>query len=144
LTGVFHTGENPVADILLPGTLTEGSLWVMVVDNTGKVFHVLPNINQTEHDIANIGVVENGVRRVRVLWSIDEFAADQKRLAMQVTKGDYGKSEIVAILTRGPLFDIRRPRDESVASVAEALEEAVNSGQTQVIGMASRILDARP
>jgi hypothetical protein len=45
LTGVFRTGENPVADILLPETLTEGSLWVMVVDNTWKVFHVLPNIN---------------------------------------------------------------------------------------------------
>jgi hypothetical protein len=95
------------------------------------------------HDIASIGVVENGVRRVRVLWSIEEFLADKTRLAMQVTDGDYGKSEIVAILTRGPLFDIRRPRDESVASVAEALDEAVRSGQTVVVGMASRILDAR-
>ena len=38
LTGVFRTGDNPVVDVLLPGTITQGSLWVMVVDNTGKVF----------------------------------------------------------------------------------------------------------
>lgn len=143
LTGVFRTGDNPVVDVLLPATLDQGSLWVMVVDNTGKVFHVLPNINHTEHDIAKLGVVENGVRRVRVLWSIDEFLQDQSRLAMQVTDGDYGKSEIVAFLSREPLFDMRRPRDESVRSVSEALGEAVRSGETQLIGMASRVLEAR-
>ena len=129
--------------LLARAILIMGSLWVMVVDNTGKVFHVLPNINRTEHDIAKLGVVENGVRRVRVLWSIDEFLEDQSRLAMQVTDGDYGKSEVIAILSREPLFDMRRPRDESVQSVAEALAEVIRSGQTEVIGMASRILDAR-
>jgi serine/threonine protein kinase len=143
LTGVFRTGDNPVVDVLLPGTLDQGSLWVMVVDNTGKVFHVLPNINHTSHEISGLGVVENGVRRVRILWSIDEFLQDQSRLAMQVTDGDYGKSEVIAILSRQPLFDMRRPRDESVRSVAEALGEAVQSGEIEVIGMASRILDAR-
>ncbi|UYV37334.1 serine/threonine-protein kinase [Rhodobacteraceae bacterium D3-12] len=144
LTGVFRTGENPVVDILLPGNLNQGSLWVLVVDNTGKVFHVLPNINRTQHAVEGLGVLENGVRRVRVLWSLDEFLADQKRLAMQVTDSDYGKSEVIAILSREPLFDMRRPRDESVRSVAEALGAAVKSGETEIIGMASRILDARP
>ena len=144
LTGIFHTGNNPVADVLLPGSLNEGSLWVMVVDNTGKVFHVLPNINQEEHAVAAIGAVENGVRRVRVLWSIGEFLEDQKRLAMRVTETDHGKSEIVAILSRQPLFDLRRPRDESVTSVAEALDEAISSGEIEILGMASRIVDARP
>ncbi len=143
LTGVFQTGDNPVVDVLLPETLDQGSLWVMVVDNTGKVFHVLPNINHTEHDIVRLGVVENGVRRVRVLWSIDEFLQDQTRLAMQVTDGDYGKSEVIAILSHKPLFDMRRPRDESVRSVAEALSEAVKLDETVLIGMASRILEAR-
>lgn len=144
LTGVFQTGENPVADVLLPGGLSEGSLWVMVVDNTGKVFHILPNIKHPEHSITALGTVENGVRRVRVLWSIAEMVEDRSRLAMQVTDTDYGKSEIVAILSRKPLFDMRRPRDESVRSVSEALAKAVQSGEAQIIGVASRILEARP
>ena len=77
------------------------------------------------------------------MWSIDEFLSDQSRLAMQVTDGDYGKSEVIAILSREPLFDMRRPRDESVRSVAEALDQAVRAGDVEIIGMASRILDAR-
>ena len=144
LTGVFRTGENPVADVLIPAGIADGSLWVMVVDNTGKVFHILPNINRTDHDIASLGTVEDGLRRIRTLWSRDQLPEDPNRLAMEVTEGDYGKSEVVAILSRGPLFDMRRPRDESVQSVAKALAEAVADGRTEILGMASRIIDARP
>ncbi|MFD1343708.1 serine/threonine-protein kinase [Litorisediminicola beolgyonensis] len=144
LTGVFNTGDNPVVDIQMPATLSGASLWVMIVDNTGKVFHVLPNINQTEHMVDNLGTVENGVRRVRVLWSLDDLKEDPKRLAVQVTEGDYGKSEVIAILSKTPLFDLRRPRDESVSSVAEALEQTLPGREDQIIGVASRIIDARP
>ncbi|MCU9840066.1 serine/threonine-protein kinase [Ruegeria sp. WL0004] len=142
LSGVFRTGENPVVDVRIPAS-TEGSLWVMVVDNTGKVFHVLPNISQTEHDLNGLGVINNGLRDIRVLWSIPEFQEDNSRLAMQVTEGDYGKSEIIAILSRTPLFDMRRPRDESVLSVSEALAEALQGRETDIIGFASRIIEAR-
>ena len=120
------------------------SLWVMVVDNTGKVFHVLPNINRTEHLVDDLGEVQDGLRRIRVLWSLDEFGADPKRLAMQVTEGDYGKSEVIAILSKEPLFDMRRPRDESVSSLAEALADTLQGREDQIIGVASRIIDARP
>lgn len=142
LSGVFHTGENPVVDIRIPAS-TEGSLWVMVVDNTGKVFHVLPNISRTEHDLSRLGTINNGLRDIRVLWSIPEFQQDNSRLAMQVTEGDYGKSEVIAILSRTPLFDMRRPRDESVSSVSEALAEALQGRETDIIGFASRIIEAR-
>jgi len=91
-----------------------------------------------------LGVVENGIRRIRVLWPISSLAEDPARLAVQVTEGDYGKSEVVAILSREPLFDIRRPRDESVASVAEALAETLEGREGVVLGIASRIIDARP
>ncbi len=144
LAGVFTTNENPVVDIRVPATITEGSLWVLVVDNTGKVFHILPNVNDTAHNIADLGVVENGIRRIRVLYSIDEFRADTTRIAMRVTQGNYGKSEIIAILTRSDLFDLRRPRDESVTSVAEALGEAFAVRSDELIGMAARVIDARP
>lgn len=144
LTGVFRTDENPVVDIQLPADITGASLWVMVVDNTGKVFHILPNINRTDHLIDDLGNVQNGLRRIRVLWSLDEFSADPKRLAMQVTDGDYGKSEVIAILSRAPLFDMRRPRDESVTSLAEALAMTLQGREDQIIGVAARIIDARP
>ena len=55
LTGVFRTGDNPVVDIQFPASVTGASLWVMVVDNTGKVFHVLPNINQTDVLVDDLG-----------------------------------------------------------------------------------------
>ena len=74
----------------------------------------------------------------------DEFGADPKRLAMQVTEGDYGKSEVIAILSKEPLFDMRRPRDESVSSLAEALADTLQGREDQIIGVASRIIDARP
>jgi len=144
LTGVFTTGENPVVDIQMPATLTGASLWVMVVDNTGKVFHVLPNINSTAHMIDDLGVIENGLRRVRILWPIAALAEDPTRLAIQVTEDDYGKSEVIAILSRTPLFDMRRPRDESVSSVAGALVETLKGREDEILGIASRIIDARP
>ncbi|MHC9236915.1 serine/threonine-protein kinase [Pseudooceanicola sp. 502str34] len=144
LTGVYRTGENPVAEIQLPADMTGASLWVMVVDTTGKVFHILPNINAPETAVDQLGIVEDGIRRIRVLWPISALAEDPTRLAMQVTDGDYGASEIVAIVSREPLFDLRRPRDESVASVAEALTETLDGRADVVIGIASRIIDARP
>lgn len=144
LNGVFHRGENPVVDILFPATVAGASLWVMVVDNTGKVFHVLPNINQPQSVVDDLGDVDSGVRRVRVLWSLDQLQEDPKRLAMRVTDGNFGKSEIIAILSATPLFDLRRPRDESVGSVAEALAETLAARDDQIISVASRIIDARP
>ena len=63
---------------------------------------------------------------------------------MQVLDSDFGKSEIIAFLTLGDLFDTRRPRDESVASFAEALALAQGERPGNVIGFASRILESRP
>ena len=143
-TGVYHVGQNPLVEVLAPATLTEGSLWVAVVDNTSKVFNVLPNINLEEHDLIDSGIVENGVRRIRVLNSIADFTANNRLLAMQVSNGNFGKSEIVAILSRNDLFRLRRPRDESIASFAEALAAIQREEPGNIIGLASRLLDSRP
>ena len=143
LTGVFNTGDNPVVDIQIPASVAGASLWVMVVDNTGKVFHILPNINHPGSLVDDLGSVDNGIRRVRVLWAMNQLKEDPSRLAVEVTEGDYGKSEVIAILSKTPLFDLRRPRDESVGSVAEALAETMKGREDQIIGIASRIIDAR-
>ncbi len=143
-SGIYHVGENPIAEIQVPAGVDDGSLWVMVVDNTGKVFHLLPNINQTEHELARVGIVEGGIRRVRVLYPAAEAQADPTKLGMLVSDTDFGKSEIIAIVSRQSLFDIRRPREESVASVAEALKELVATGQVEIFAVASRLIEARP
>jgi predicted Ser/Thr protein kinase len=143
LTGIYTTGQNPVVEVHAPEG-ADGSLWVMVVDTDGKVFNVLPNINWTDNRLANIGTVQGGVRRVRVLWSVEEFVADRSRMAFRIEDKDYGKSEVIAILTRSDLFDMRRPRDESVESLAEALAAALEGREAEILGVASRIIDARP
>lgn len=144
LSGVFHTGDNPVVEIHAPANLTEGSLFVAIVDTTGKVWNVLPNVGNEENDLIDLGTVENGVRRIRVLYSIPEFSADPTRIAMTISQGDYGQSEIVALLSRGDLFGVRRPRDESVASFAEALADIQKDQPERIVAMATRLLDSRP
>ena len=143
-TGIYHVGQNPVVEVQAPATLTEGSLWVAVVDNTGKVFNVLPNINFEDHDLIDLGIVENGVRRVRVLHSIADLTRDNRLMAFKISDGDFGKSEVIAVLSRTDLFETRRPRDESVASFAEALEGIQKDQPGNIVGLATRLLDSRP
>ncbi len=144
LSGIYRAGDNPVVEVLVPADMTGLSLWVVVVDNTGKVFNLLPNINQDEHDIADIGTIEGGLRRVRVLYSLDQFKANRELIAFKITDGDFGKSEVIAILSQESLFGIRRPRDESIASFAEALDQILREEPGKIVGMASRLIDARP
>ncbi|WP_412553939.1 protein kinase domain-containing protein [Shimia sp. MIT1388] len=144
LSGIFTTGENPVVDIRMPASISGASLWVMVVDNTGKVFHVLPNVYDTENQIDALGEVVAGIRQIRVLWPVSALSQDPRKFAIEVTEGDYGKSEVIAILSKSPLFEIRRPTEESVASVAAALEELMAHRAEDILGVATRIIDARP
>ena len=143
LTGVYTTGENPIADILVPSALAGGYLWVMVVDNTGVVFNVLPNVNDSEQRIERLGTIEGGLRRIPILHPVSILAEDPTKLALEINAGDYGRSEIVAILSRTPLFDLRRPRDESTAAVREALVETLAGREGEIIGISTRFIEAR-
>lgn len=144
LSGIFHAGQNPIAEVQAPADAAEGALWVAIVDTTGKVYNILPNIHDEEQALARLGTVENGLRRVRVLHRVADLATDPNLLAMRVTDGDFGKSEVVAILSRRPLFATRRPTEESVASFAAALTETHRADPGNVLAVASRILDSRP
>lgn len=144
LTGVFHTSDYPIVDVLVPASITEGELWVMAVDTDGTVTNLLPTDKYEENDIGKVGVIEGGTRRVRVLFSPAEKRAEPDRLAMQVRDTDYGKSEIIAFLARQDMFDTRRPSQESVASLAEALAAAQEARPGNILGFASRILESRP
>ena len=142
MSGVYHVGDNPVVEVVAPATL-EGSLWVFYVDNIGKVYHVLPNKNRLEHALSELGEVENGVRRIRVLYSLAEYAEDKALLAIDVPNENFGKSEIVAIVSKTDLFDMRRPRDESVASAAEALTAALAGREDEIVAVANRVIETR-
>jgi hypothetical protein len=39
---------------------------------------------------------------------------------------------------------MRRPRDESVSSVADALAETLEGREDEILGVAARVIDARP
>jgi hypothetical protein len=144
LTGVYGVGDNPVVEVLIPASITDAQLWVVAVDSGGTVFNVLPNANAPETDIAKLGVVEGGTRRIRVLHTIAENAANKRLLAMAVNDNDFGKSEFIAFLTKDEMFSTRRPGQESVASLAQALVETQAERPGNIIGFASRILESRP
>jgi eukaryotic-like serine/threonine-protein kinase len=144
LSGIYHKNDNPVVEVLAPADMAEGRLWVVVVDNTGKVFNIVPNIYSDETALTALGTTADGVRRVRVLYSFDDLRNNSKLLAMRVLDGDFGKSEVIAILSRNDLFDTRRPKDESIASFVEALEKVQKEKPGNIMGMATRVLDARP
>ena len=141
--GIYTAGENPIADVLVRNDV-EGSLWVMIIDTTGQVFHVLPTSERPEHELQKIGEVEDGVRRIRVLYPSDERRRDGTLPAFEITSDDWGRTEILAILTEQPLFDIHRPLNgESVNSLIEALVAALDGREDEIRGVATRIIEAR-
>jgi hypothetical protein len=144
LTGVYGVKDNPIVEILIPASIAEGQLWVMAVDSGGNVFNVVPNANFPETDIQKLGVVEGGTRRIRVLHTVADKEANAKLLAMEVNDTDFGKSEFIAFLTRDDMFATRRPGQESVGSLAQALVETQAERPGNIIGFASRILESRP
>ncbi|PUB17268.1 serine/threonine protein kinase [Yoonia sediminilitoris] len=144
LSGVFTTDENPVVDVMIPAQFGQAALWVMAVSADGSVFHVIPNAKNGQTRIDQLAPAENGLHRIRVLHDIDDFIANPDLLAVRIKNGDYGKSEVIAILSTEPLWDGRRPTQESVASTAQALEQTLANHPERLLGVASFIIDARP
>ena len=144
LSGIFHAGQNPIAEVQAPADAARGMLWVAIVDTTGKVFNILPNIHNEEQALGALGVVEGGLRRVRVLHRLVDLANDPNLMAMRVTDADFGKSMVVAILSDRPLFPTRRPTEESVASFVAALTETRAANPGNLRALATRLLDSRP
>jgi hypothetical protein len=144
LSGIFRAGENPVVEVLVPADLTGLSLWVLVVDNTNQVFSLLPNEKQAEHDIQNIGSVVDGVRRVRVLGSMADLRAGTSVFSIEVDASNFGKSEIIAILSKRPLFGTRLPETLSVGGLADELADVIAKDPENIVSIVSRVIDARP
>ena len=144
LSGIFRAGDNPVVEVLVPPELTGLSLWVLVVDNTNQVFSLLPNEKQAEHDIQDIGSVVDGVRRVRVLGSLADLQTGNAVFSIQVDASNFGKSEIIAVLSKRPLFGTRLPETLSVGGLADELADVIAKDPENIVSIASRVIDARP
>ncbi|MBN8632081.1 MAG: serine/threonine protein kinase [Rhodobacterales bacterium] len=144
LSGIYHAGENPVVEVLVPPDMAGLSLWVLVVDNTNQVFSLLPNEKQAEHEIQNIGTVVDGVRRVRVLHSLEDIKAKRGQYMITVDPANFGKSEIIAILSKTTLFGTRLPETLSVGGLADELEAEIARNPGNIVAVAGRVIDARP
>ncbi len=138
-TGDFIVGQNPVIDVDLPDDVQDGYLSVSVLDVSGNVFHLLPNVTRQDNDIASIRDGESGPISVRVAYSIDE-SQDNGGIAFQVDDTALGKSKVIVLHTDNQLFSTIRPTAESAAGYAEALREQDRNVETQILSLDSRIL----
>ncbi|MDX8352709.1 serine/threonine-protein kinase [Cognatiyoonia sp. IB215182] len=143
LSGVFTVGQNPVVDLLVPEQYGAGAVWVFFVDPQEEVFSVIPNRLDERVQINERSELRDGIHRLRILHTINEFREDNRKLATQVSAGSLGKSELFVIMSHEPLFEGRRPGEESPAAVVQALSEILEQDGDKVIGFASAIVDGR-
>lgn len=139
-SGRFFVGENPVIDVKLPGTLTSGYLTVSILDVSGNVFHLLPNLSRQENAVETLREGRTGPFSVRVAYTLAESALNGG-LAFRVDDTTLGKSRIVVLHSSEPLFAGLRPTSESAVGFAEALKENSARDANLILSMDSRILE---
>lgn len=138
-SGRFFVGENPIIDILLPADVTDGYLTVSILDVSGNVYHLLPNLNRQENAVAALRDGQDGPVRVRVAYSVDE-AARNNRIGFTVDDSSLGKSKVIVLHSSTPLFDGMRPTSESASGYATALRDHVEDNRASILSLDSRIL----
>ena len=129
-------------DILMPATLTDGHLWVVVADVSGSVYNLLPTLYHPATAISELGVSDGRIRRIRVAHSAAEQAADPTKLAFTVDER-FGKSAVIAVYSDLPLFDELRPSEESAASLVEELQRTLAAGKVKILSISTQFVDSR-
>ncbi|MFA3916461.1 serine/threonine protein kinase [Ruegeria hyattellae] len=137
--GAFVVGENPIIDVILPRDIQDGYLSVSVIDVSGNVFHLLPNISRADNDIADLRKGDRGIKSVRVAYSLEE-SEKNGGIAFMVDDSALGKSKVIAIRSDKPLFADMRPTTESATGYAEALRDRSRSQDTNILSLNSKIL----
>ena len=139
-SGRFFVGENPVIDVKLPATITSGFLTVSILDVSGNVFHLLPNLSRQENSIAGLREGTTGPLNVRVAYTLAESALNGG-LAFRVDDSTLGKSRVLVLHSSEPLFAGLRPTSESAVGFAEALKENSGRDANLILSMDSKILE---
>lgn len=138
-TGRYFVGENPVIDVEIPAHITSGFLWVSVLDISGNVFHLMPNLNRQDNSIKTLRAGQSGQVLVRVAFGLAQ-AADSGRIAFLVDDSTLGKSRILVLHSESDPFNGVRPTTESAASYANALKDARDIGDLRIRSLDSGIL----
>jgi serine/threonine-protein kinase len=139
-TGEFLVGENPVIDVELPAEVTDGYLSVSVLDVSGNVFHLLPNLNRPDNSVEALRDGQQGAMAIRVAYSIQE-AQQTGGLAFRVDDSTLGKTKILVIHSSAPLFNEMRPTSESATSYSEAFLDQDRNTAARIYSLDSRILE---
>ncbi|KAE9629207.1 serine/threonine-protein kinase [Parasedimentitalea maritima] len=143
-SGRFFVGENPVIDVVLPPEMTAGFLTVSILDVSGNVFHLLPNISRPDSSIETLRNGRDGEVRVRVAFGLDASSTGGG-IAFRVDDSSLGKSKILVLHSSLPLFDGMRPTSESAVGFAEALQTSFETDAGRILSLDSKLLiTARP
>ena len=137
-SGRYFVGENPTIDLVIPAAVTDGFVSVSIIDVGGNVYHVLPNMNRPEDNVATLRAGATGDFKLRVAFPLAENTA--KTIAFTVDPTTLGKSKVIVVYSDKPLFAELRPTTESVGGYAAALKKAAESGDLQIRALDSRIL----
>jgi eukaryotic-like serine/threonine-protein kinase len=135
-SAVYRVGENPVIDIVLPADMTDGYVWVSILDVSGNIFHLLPRNDRKNNSVSWLRDGQDGPLTVRMTYPLDA-EGESVSLAepgFKVDETQLGKSRIIVIHSENQIFpkdddgeDALRP-SESVGSFTDALlNEAVDS-----------------
>lgn len=138
-SGRFFVGENPVIDVVLPADVTDGFLTVSILDVSGSVFHLLPNLNREDNAVTDLRDGQSGEVPVRVAYDLEE-AAQNGRIAFRVDDSTLGKSKVIVLHSTKPLFNGLRPTSESASGYAEALREFAHDNEQSILSLDSKIL----
>jgi serine/threonine-protein kinase len=122
--GDFVVGQNPVIDLVIPADITDGYLHVSALDVSGKVFHLLPNVNRPENGVAALRAGRDGPVTIRLAHTLAQASeSGGKKLAFMIDETALGKTQIVVIHAEEEFTDGMRPTTESALGYAEALAE---------------------
>ncbi|MBI1172560.1 protein kinase [bacterium] len=138
-SGRYFVGENPVIDLIIPADVTTGYVSVAIIDVSGNVYHLLPNLNRKDNAVADLRKGATGEAKVRIAYPLSDNK-DPSHIAFTVDPTTLGKSKVIVIHSEKPLFPELRPTTESVGGFADALKQAVDSGNLQILSLNSRIL----
>jgi serine/threonine-protein kinase len=138
-SGRFVVGQNPVIDVMIPADLTTGYLSVSVLDVSGNVFHLLPNIGRADNSVESLRANQCGSVPLRVAYALNE-ERPPGGIAFAVDGTSLGKSKILVLHSDAPLFRDIRPTTESAVGYAEALSEQAAATDNLIRSLDTRIL----
>jgi len=140
-TGRYRAGDNPIIEVRLPAEIVDGYLWVVMADADDTLYNLVPNQQWPVRDqpVGTLGTVEDGVRRVRVAFSVAEVTADPGRFGFEVG-APFGTSLVAAFLTEPPLFPDNLPK-LSNTGFAELLAPRLASDSVQILSVSTQFID---